>query len=180
MIPFYNQSSVPLEYFIILFGILIGFMILVKTYHKVKEKKEHTNPDEILIGKYNDRHVDLSILSKRIQEFLYKNNLKSIKIKTIHSPEFKEIITARQGRLKQFWIFVAPILNESHVDIVKIIISGHSDNFTVTRDFSSMKSAMNYSFSTFGSAIEKKSKTFKNHIIKEIEFIVYDMSDKGR
>lgn len=177
MIPPYNQSSVPLEYFIILFGILIGLMIVVKIYHKVKETDEHINPDEILIGKYSDRNIDLTILSKKIQELLYKNNLKLIKIKTSHSPEFKEIITASQGRLQQFWIFVAPVLNESHVDIVKIIISGNSNAFTVTRDFSSMKSAMNYSFSTFGSSIEKKSKNFKNHIIEEIEFIIYDMSN---
>ena len=154
-------------------------MIVVKIYHKVKETKEHINPDEILIGKYDNMNIDLAVLSKRVQEFLYKNNLKLIKTKTSHSPEFKEIITASQSRLKQFWIFVAPILNESHVDIVRIIISGNSDAFTVTRDFSSMKSAMNYSFSTFGSSIEKKSKNFKNQIIDEIEFIVYDMNNKA-
>jgi hypothetical protein len=89
-----------------------------------------------------------------------------IKTKTSHSPEFKEIITASQGRIKQFWIFVAPILNESNVDIVRIIISGTSNSFTVVRDFSSMKSAMNYSFSTYGSNIEKNQKNLKTTLLK--------------
>ena len=177
---FYNQMSIPSEFFVILFAGLISFMILVKVYHKAKEKKGDVNPDEILIGKYNGKNIDLSILSKRIQEFLHKNNLKSIKVKTSHDPEFKETIIASQGRLRQFWIFVAPILNESHVDIVRIMISGNSNDFAVTRDFSSMKSAMNYAFSTYGSSIEKKSKRFKDQIIEEIEFLIHDMSNETR
>lgn len=60
------------------------------------------------------------------------------------------------------------------------MISGNSNSFTVTRDFSSMKSAMNYAFSTYGSSIEKKSKRFKDEIIEEIEFLIYDMSNETK
>ncbi len=157
----FGESMDHLLGLIIVITIACSLMFSFKIYQKSKGNKPEII-ENVTIGEYINKNIDLTILSKKIQDFLYLHELVVITSSITHKPEFKEEITASNPSFLQS-------------NTVKIIISGTFDNFTVIGDFSSLKSSTHNSMSMRGSAIEKKSLKLKNQIIEAVKCFIQDM-----
>ena len=130
--------------FLAVVAILLGFMLSVRQYHKWKGTTFESPEDEILISDHVGKTIDLSELSKKIQDLLYLQEFHFIKHETAQSTEFEEVIIAEH----QPWTMT---------HLVKITISEKHGGFTVHGNFSKLDSALNESFTMSGSKTEQKS-----------------------
>jgi hypothetical protein len=151
---------IPLP-FLVACGVLVSFMISIKAFYKWRNIE---SGEEEIIGKYAERNINLRLLSKRIQNPPYLQELLKIKVKIITHDKFKEQIIAKRKSL-------------SYQDMVEVTITGEPNNFTVSGDFGMMRSVMTNSFSTWTPfEQQRKVKNLKNRIIIGIDYILRDMA----
>ncbi|QMU55154.1 MAG: hypothetical protein GKS07_09855 [Nitrosopumilus sp.] len=158
---FFDGNTGSFVGFIVIITIVTDLMLSFKMHQKFKGETPET-ADETVIEPFIDKNIDLAMLSKKIQNFLYLQEFKMIASDTVYEPQFKERITARTVGFGQS-------------GTVKITVTGKPYDFSVIGDFGSMKSAIHNSISMAGSATEKNSLRLKNHIIESFKSMIDDL-----